>query len=89
MHMRIIQSLPTSLKKIIIILSTGVLIVVGFSLSMNAFAWSIEATEMLYIPLWLLTILGLILFLTTKRIGLYVLISVAILWLVQIAGTLG
>jgi hypothetical protein len=83
------EPLPTSLKKTVIILSTLTLIVVGFSLSMTAFAWSIEPTEMLYIPLWLLTILGLILFLKTKRIGLIILISVAILWLVQIAGTLG
>ena len=77
------------MKKTVIIISTLVLIVVGFSLSMTAMAWSINPSEMLYLPLWVLTIIGLILFLATKKSGKYFLIIVAILWLLQLAGTLG
>ncbi|WP_230080295.1 hypothetical protein [Winogradskyella marina] len=77
------------MKKTVIILSTLALIVVGFSLSMTAMAWSINPSEMLYLPLWILTIIGLILFLTIKKIGTYSLILIAILWLLQISETLG
>ena len=77
------------MKKTVIIISTIVLIVVGFSLSMTAMAWSINPSEMLYLPLWILTIIGLILFFATKKSGKYFLIIVAILWLFQLAGTLG
>ncbi|MBF8150707.1 hypothetical protein ITJ86_12415 [Winogradskyella sp. F6397] len=56
---------------------------------MTAMAWSINPSEMLYLPLWILTIIGLILFLTIKKIGTYSLILIAILWLLQISETLG
>ena len=77
------------MKKIFFISSTILLIVVGFSISMTSLAWSIDPMEMLYLPLWLLTIVGLILFFATKKLGVYVLIGVSILWLLQMAGTLG
>ncbi len=56
---------------------------------MTAMAWSINPTEMLYIPLWILTIVGLILFLGTKKTGKYSVIFVAFLWLLQLSKTLG
>ncbi len=56
---------------------------------MTSLAWSIDPKEMLYIPLWILTIVGFILFFATKKIGIYALIGISILWLIQMAGILG
>ena len=56
---------------------------------MTSLAWSIDPKEMLYIPLWISTIVGFILFFATKKIGIYALIVISILWLIQMAGTLG
>ncbi len=56
------KPLPTSMKKKTIIISSIVLIVIGFILSINAFAWSITTKEMLYIPLWVITIIGFLIY---------------------------
>jgi len=44
---------------------------------------------MLYLPLWILTIIGLILFIANKKFGTKFIILISILWLLQLAGTLG
>jgi len=77
------------MKKAIIIIFTIVLIVIGFVLSINAFAWSITTKEMLYILLWFIIIIGFLIFLKNKRIANYLLIGISILWLIQLAETLG
>ncbi|NLR95055.1 hypothetical protein HGP29_27900 [Flammeovirga sp. SR4] len=56
---------------------------------MTSMAWSIHSKDMLYLPLWITTIIGLILYLVTKQIGNKILILVSILWLLQLAETLG
>jgi hypothetical protein len=77
------------MKKKIIIISSIILIVIGFVLSINAFAWSITTKEMLYFPLWIITIIGFLIFLKNKKTGNYLLIAISTLWLIQLADTLG
>ncbi len=56
---------------------------------MTALAWSIEPTEMVFIPLWIVTITGLILSFGKKKIGIYSLMIVSLFWLLMLSEKLG
>jgi hypothetical protein len=77
------------LKKSAIQILAVVLVIVGLYLSMTAFAWSIEPTEMLFISLWIATIIGLILSFSKKNTGIYTLMIVSVFWLLLLAEKLG
>lgn len=68
---------------------TGILLIAGFSVSMTALAWSTTIKEMLYLPLWLISTIGLILTFSKLKAGLYIILTSSILWLIQMAETFG
>jgi len=76
-------------EKIVFYTAAAILVAIGFSLAMTAIAWSITLRDALFLPLWIVTVIGLILSLAKEKTGLYILIAVALLWLLRLAGDLG
>jgi len=71
------------MKKAIHIL-TGILLIAAFSLASTAFAWATTTKELLYIPLFILTLAGFIISLNTKKTGFVVILVASVLWLTKL-----
>lgn len=68
---------------------TGILLAVAFSLASTAFAWATSTKELLFLPLFLLTLVGFIISFFTKKTGVIIIFIASLLWIFQLADEFG
>lgn len=71
--------------KISVQILSVILLVATFSLVSSSMAWATTTREVLYIFIFLITCFGLLLSFLTKKVGVWILLSSATLWLLNFA----